>query len=197
MEVESIKFEMSPTIGKLAGALAMAQSKMGSALKDSNNPFFKSKYADLASVISAIKPIHEHGLSYSQHPIGRTGMITLLMHESGEWMKSEMHMKPTKDDPQGQGSAQTYMRRYGLQAVCGIPSDDDDGNAASQTVSQPLKPLKSTSDILTDQEIMDVKKRLARLGYTREELVASIGVWPPENNQQWSEALKLSRKKSK
>lgn len=123
---------MSPTIGKLAGALAKAQSLMGAALKDSNNPFFKTKYADLASIIAAIKPIHDFGLSYSQHPIGKTGMVTLLMHESGEWVKSEMHMKPTKDDAQGQGSAQTYMRRYGLQAVCGIPADDDDGNAASE-----------------------------------------------------------------
>lgn len=126
----------SDSIKELATALAMAQASMGFAKKDAANPFFKSKYADLAAVVEAIKkPLTEHGLSYSQGTdIDEHGGViveTLLMHKSGEWIEGRLRMMPVKADPQGIGSCITYARRYGLQAIVGVPADDDDGNAAS------------------------------------------------------------------
>lgn len=126
----------SDDIKELATALCKAQSEMGGAAKDSNNPFFKSKYSDLGSVIRAIKhAFADNGLSYSQLPLSQDGLVgvtTILMHSSGQWLSSELLLKPVKGDPQAAGSALTYARRYALQAIAGIPSEDDDGNAASK-----------------------------------------------------------------
>jgi len=128
--------EKSESIKNLAAALNKAQAAMGGATKDSKNSFFKSNYADLGSVVAAIKePFATNGLSYTQFPIedgGRIGVETILMHESGEWMSNSFTVNLTKQDAQGAGSAITYARRYALQAIAGIPSEDDDGNAASQ-----------------------------------------------------------------
>ena len=125
----------SDDIKDLAGALCKAQSEMGGASKDANNPFFKSKYADLSSVIRAVKqPFADNGLSYSQLPISKDGLVgvtTILMHNSGQWLSSDLLLKPVKGDPQAAGSCLTYCRRYSLQSLAGIPSEDDDGNAAS------------------------------------------------------------------
>lgn len=125
---------------ELAKALCKAQSEMGGASKDAANPFFKSKYADLSSVMRVIKePFANNGLSFVQFPLcdGQSaGVETILMHESGEWLKSEYLMPLVKKDPQGAGSAITYAKRYALQAMCGIPSEDDDGNLASTSKSQ-------------------------------------------------------------
>jgi|TARA_R110002153_G_scaffold233231_1_gene386627 hypothetical protein len=127
----------SESIKHLAIAMCSAQSEMGGAAKGAANPFFKSKYADLSSVVQAIKePFANHGLSYVQFPVedgGRIGIETVLMHESGEWLSNSFTVQLTKQDAQGAGSAITYCRRYGLQAVAGIPSEDDDGNAASKS----------------------------------------------------------------
>jgi hypothetical protein len=125
----------SESIAALAKALCKAQSQMGGAKKGAVNPFFKSNYADLSSVIQAIKePFSSNGLSYVQFPIEdntRIGIETILMHDSGEWMSQSFTVQLNKQDAQGAGSAITYCRRYGLQAIAGIPSEDDDGNSAS------------------------------------------------------------------
>ena len=116
--------------------MCKAQGEMGGAVKDANNPFFKSKYADLSAVVQAVKdPFANNGLSYVQFPIeesGRIGVETILMHESGEWLSNSFTVQLSKQDAQGAGSAITYCRRYALQAIAGIPSEDDDGNNASK-----------------------------------------------------------------
>ena len=120
--------------------MCKAQSEMGGAVKDANNPFFKSKYADLSAVVQAVKdPFANNGLSYVQFPIeegGRIGVETILMHESGEWLSNSFTVQLSKQDAQGAGSAITYCRRYALQAIAGIPSEDDDGNHASKPVKK-------------------------------------------------------------
>ena len=145
----------SESIKNLAIAMNKAQAEMGGAAKDSANPFFKSKYADLGAVVHAVKePFANNGLSYVQFPIedaGRIGVETILMHESGEWMSNLFTVALTKQDAQQAGSALTYCRRYALQAVAGIPSEDDDGNAASKQAkaSEPVfaEPVFADSDI--------------------------------------------------
>lgn len=124
----------SESITSLAAALVKAQSEMGGAVKDSANPFFKSKYADLTSVVRAIKePFAKHGLAYTQFPIrddNGVGVVTRLIHESGEWLEGEYILPMVKQDPQAAGSAITYARRYALQAMAGIPTADDDAESA-------------------------------------------------------------------
>ena len=128
--------KQSDSITDLASALCLAQGEMGGAIKDSNNPFFKSSYADLTSVIKVIKePFARHGLSFVQLPVtsegGRgVGVVTMLMHNSGQWLQSEYLLPMDKVTPQGAGSAITYARRYALQSLAGIPAVDDDSEMA-------------------------------------------------------------------
>ena len=115
-------------------ALAAAQAEMGPALKDSVNPAFKSRYADLASVMAACIPaLSAHGIAVLQPPCdvdGQRCVKTILAHESGETVECAVPLIVSKNDMQGYGSAVTYARRYGLMAMAGIAPDDDDGNAA-------------------------------------------------------------------
>jgi ERF superfamily len=122
--------------GALAGALAKAQGAMPPAFKTSDNPYYKSKYSDLASVWDACRaPLAANAIAVVQAPLessdGRVRIETILIHSSGEWISGRISIKPVKDDPQAFGSATTYARRYSLQAMVGIASEDDDGNAAS------------------------------------------------------------------
>lgn len=124
----------STETNELALALCLAQGQMGGAVKDSSNPFFKSSYADLTSVIKAIKqPFADNGLSYTQFPVSSdigVGVATRLMHVSGQWVESEFVLPIVKQDPQAAGSAITYARRYALQSIAGIPTADDDAESA-------------------------------------------------------------------
>lgn len=127
----------SESIGELAKSLAKFQGEVKQPLKDKNNPFFKSKYVPLENVVDAINSVApKHGLSYIQYPLNqdnKVGVITILMHESGEWIETEpIFTTPAKQDAQSTGSVITYLKRYSLSAVFGITSDeDDDGNAGT------------------------------------------------------------------
>ena len=127
----------SESIAALAASLAKAQGAMKGAVKDSANPFFKSKYADLASVVEAIRAAFSaNGLSYIQtlEPSDKdeVRVETTLLHASGEWISCGVLSLPvSKADAQGYGSALTYARRYSLSAAVGVAPEDDDGNAAS------------------------------------------------------------------
>jgi len=127
----------SQTITKLVAALAKAQGELKNPAKDKKNSHFGNWYADLATVIDTVMPVlATHGLAVIQMPCewgDHPALCTLLTHESGEWVESTMRTRPSKTDPQGQGSAITYARRYALQAVVGVAADDDDdGNEASR-----------------------------------------------------------------
>lgn len=142
-------FEQSPTIAALATALAIAQGEIENASKDSTNPHFNSKYADLASVRAAAKPIYGHGLAIVQQvaskPDGSIGVRTVLTHKSGEWMASRAYVKPDKSGPQAAGSVVTYLRRYMLAAALGIAQEDDDANAATTIrVPRPAPPASKS-----------------------------------------------------
>lgn len=127
--------ESSEQINELASALAKAQGKITGALKDSANPFFKSKYADLASVWDACRAaLSENGLAVVQFPESDDSglyVVTTLTHASGQWMRSRLRLTPKDDSPQAAGSAITYGRRYALAAAVGVAQVDDDANAAS------------------------------------------------------------------
>jgi hypothetical protein len=128
-------FECSQDIAELSKALCKAQGAMKGAVKDSSNPFFKSKYADLSAVWDDVRePFAKHGLSVIQMPTGGVGnvsLVTQITHDSGQWIRSKLTMVPVKTDPQGIGSCITYARRYALAAMAGVYQIDDDGNQAS------------------------------------------------------------------
>lgn len=125
----------SDTITKIAAALVKAQQGMGNATKGSNNPFFKSKYADLNSIREAALPaLNENGVVVLQPtvtgPNGETYVETVLLHESGEFISGLTRVVNVKGDAQGEGSGISYSRRYGLQSMLNIGAVDDDGEAA-------------------------------------------------------------------
>jgi hypothetical protein len=133
----------SEQIGELAAALAKAQAEMEGASKDSANPFFKRKYADLSSVRAACVPyLSKHGLAVVQSPsitittefgAGVT-VETRLLHASGQWMAGTLSCQVKDASPQSVGSAITYLRRYALQSFAGVAPEDDDGEAAQNRV---------------------------------------------------------------
>jgi hypothetical protein len=130
---------------------------MQGAVKDSSNPFFSSKYADLSAVWDDVRePFATNGISVVQMPtagVNGVSVITQISHTSGQWMRSKLTLFPTKkvknesgkttevptNDPQVVGSCITYARRYALAAMAGVYQIDDDGNAASQ-LDQQISP---------------------------------------------------------
>lgn len=130
----------SESLVKISDAICKAQGQIKGAVKDAANPFFKSKYADLESVIEAIRgPFSANGLGFMQGVmVDQKQVVTRIMHASGEWIETYYPLD-CKDwtNPQSVGSAMTYAKRYGLQAAAGIPTVDDDGNAASNVVAKP------------------------------------------------------------
>lgn len=139
----------SDNIGELAKALAAAQGEMSAAAKDATNPHFKTRYADLSSIMDACRgPLTKHGLSVTQLPgrgdDGAVTLTTLLMHASGQHIGSTVGARPAQENPQVVGSILTYLRRYALASVVGVVSDDDDGEAASQPArSAPARPVET------------------------------------------------------
>lgn len=121
-------------IEKIAAALVQAQAEIGGAVKGSDNPFFKSKYADLNSVILEMKPIFaKHGMAVLQHPVSDehgVGVCTRIQHSSGEFIEEFFTLPLAKNDPQAAGSAITYAKRYALKALGLMPDLDDDAEAA-------------------------------------------------------------------
>lgn len=125
-------------------ALLEAQRAFKPALKQSVNPHFRSRYADLSAVVDAvIDGLNDNGIVLVQktHECDDGVKVeTLFVHESGEMMScGVLHVPAAKADPQGYGSALTYARRYSLMAACGIAPEDDDGNAASKPVGKPVE----------------------------------------------------------
>lgn len=132
-------------------ALAKSQAAMGKAVKDADNPHFKSKYADLAAVVEAVRSaLNTNGIAFyhipSQSEFGHV-MTTVLYHgESDTFIKADVPLILGKQDMQGYKSATTYAKRIGLESVTGIaPDDDDDGNAAVDTVKKGGVGVKSTN----------------------------------------------------
>jgi hypothetical protein len=149
----------SNEINELAQALVSAQAEFSAVPKGSVNPFFKSKYAALPDVVASASPVlAKHGLAISQHvATGMNGtdiLVTYLIHTSGQYIAHDMTLHMVKDDPQAQGSAITYARRYSYMSALGLVADeDDDANGATKArQASPAKPKEPSS--------MDVMREL-------------------------------------
>ena len=148
----------SNEINELATALVAAPAEFSAVPKGSTNPFFKSKYAALPDVVASASPVlAKHGLAISQHvATGMNGtdiLVTYLIHTSGQYIAHDMTLHMVKDDPQAQGSAITYARRYSYMSALGlVADDDDDANSATKAKQNaPAKPKEKTSmDLMRD-----------------------------------------------
>lgn len=128
--------KQSPSITELAKALIKTQLELKKAKRTQVNPFYKSKYADLAEIWEACRePLNKNALAICQTidtEGEKTYLETMLLHESGEWISGRLPLLLTKLDPQGQGSAITYARRYSLTAIIGMAEVDDDAEATTE-----------------------------------------------------------------
>lgn len=162
----------SEQVNELFAALAKAQGEMKAAQKDSANPFFKSKYADLSSVMEACREtLSKNGLSVTQTPIILNGpltasgeprnvLITTLGHSSGQWIKSVCPLLMAKNDAQSFGAAVTYMRRFALAAMVGVCPEDDDGERERKELEKQEKEKEKTKPKPTDKQIVDLENVL-------------------------------------
>lgn len=172
----------------ISAAMVKAQASFGPALKDKNNPAFRSKYADLGACLDAVMDaLNANGIALMQknHPHdGGVCIETIFVHESGEQLSAGLLPVPaTKQDAQGYGSAMTYARRYSLMAACGIAPEDDDGNAASK------RPQQTRPDTAANAEraswLEQQRKRIfeaATVGDVKKALANAIAVALPEND---------------
>lgn len=152
--------ERSEDIKEIATALASAQGEIGAAAKNTDNPYFKSRYADIAAILDVIRPAAaKYGLCYPCFPpeVSNKRVVRLedkdgveydeylcdvtttmlLMHTSGQWLKGQCTLTAI-DSSHGVGSASTYGIRYCLRAMFAVATEDDDGNAA-KSQGQPAK----------------------------------------------------------
>lgn len=171
----------SENIEELAKAVVEFQGIVQKIKKDSNNPFFKSSYAALPTILDSIQePLHKCDLAVLQFPSGEYGLTTVLMHKSGQFMQEEFSMRPAKDDPQGRGSCITYQRRYALGAILGLNIDeDDDGNAASSPAqSYEKRPATSTKNWLNKgtPQFKQISERLSQGTATIEQVLSHYSV---------------------
>ena len=187
----------------LATALVKAQKAFSPALKNSTNPHFKSRYADLATCVEAVMDaLNDNGIALIQKcyecPSGIM-VETVFMHESGEIYEAGILQFPaSKQDPQGYMSALTYARRGSLMAACGIAPEDDDGNAASRKPAQPkatpiITPNQGARENVSAEELLDLEElayettELCKVN-PREayELVASKCLEEPQHRAFWT-----------
>ena len=179
--------QTSEQINDLAAALAKAQGAMSGALKDSSNPFFKSKYADLESVWSACrKQLADNALSVIQTTSAvenGVAVTTMLAHASGQWVRDTLMLYPKDVSPQGMGSAITYGRRYALAALVGVYQTDDDaeaahgrnthanGNGQGKKAQEYVKRFQEAFEIGLDQAVIDLVSEV------KEDQELEVAVW--------------------
>lgn len=161
--------ETSTDIKEISKALFEFQGKMSTIVKKDKNPFFKSSYAGLPTILEAIdQPLKDTGLLVTQMPSGESGLTTMLIHvDSGQYFKSTNDMKAKANDPQALGSAITYNRRYTLVSMLRLNvDDDDDGNKGSTPPPKKSAPKQIPDRHDNDQancELMTTASTLVEL----------------------------------
>jgi hypothetical protein len=199
----------SEQINEVAAALAKAQGEIRPAIKDSNNPHFKSRYADLASVWDACRDaLSKHGLSVSQVPEVRESghvLTTLLLHASGQWLSGELAIQADRAGLQALGSAITYARRYSLAAMVGVAPDDDDDAERAVIRPPPMRrpelvrePGDDAPDDRATYEALaaELGRRIAEIATddALEPLAAEIRKLPPEHRKSPGDAYNARRR---
>jgi len=182
---------LSPEVKELYTALAKAQADIALADRDSENPYFKSKYANLASFIQASRPaLTKNGLSLS-HRIeinddGQNILVCTLGHSSGQYTESRMRILPPKNDIQSFGSYVTYLRRYSYAALCGLADSDDDGEVAvaetretfakGTALNTKYNPKEQSIETLSREQIDEMEYELAEYPDIAEDVLDKLRI---------------------
>lgn len=180
-------------------ALAAAQAEMEQVTKGAVNPAFKSRYADLADVVSVVRPaLNRHGMAFFHQmvfPDGATHMRTVIIHgESDTRIECDVPLIVAKNDMQGMKSATTYAKRIGLESVTGIAPEDDDGNAAAKAA--PKEPVRA-QNINADQ-FLELTDMIEKTGSDAAKLAQWLGAKSLEELTvpQWNNAMAQLKKKA-
>ena len=192
-------------IGELLAALSKAQAIMSGAKEDSNNPFFKSKYADLTSVWAAARgPLTSNGLSVIQtleYTGSNQALVTILGHSSGQWMRSVLVFPENQKNPQDIGKVLTYYRRYMLAAIVGICPYDDDAEESMQQFREKQEEAKV--EYISKQEAQKIEdmigddieyrktllKGLSQLPENKKNLVLDFTFLPKQHHERMMQAI--------
>jgi len=175
---KSLPKHRSEYINELSSSLAKAQAEMPTAGLRSENPYFKSSYADLAEIVRVSRPhLTKNGLSVTQQILsnedGGTILHTILMHSSGQWMETCMRILPPKNDIQTLGSYITYLRRYSYAALVGVVAadEDDDGEKAvamsretfakGTALNTKYNPKEESSEVVSRDQLDELEYELA------------------------------------
>ena len=185
----------SDQLDQLAAALSAAQAVIEGADKGNTNPHFKSKYADLASVWDACrKPLTDNGLSVVQ-ALGSNGdavtCTTMLLHKSGQFIRTVFEMTPQQKTPQAAGSCATYLRRYSLQALVGVAPEDDDGNAASSPKFLPRIAAGVANDQTATQKAVVEKSVAVQKAHSSDANPAVVVTFSRKNPEQVKQLAKF------
>lgn len=173
---ESLGIEHSAEIGKIAEALAGAQKRITRAAKDAENPHYKAAYTTLGAAIDACRvPLADANIAVIQSPYnarGNFGVVTMLIHASGQWLRCRSDVKPVRSDVQGMGSIISYLRRYQLMAMAGVASEDDDGESVKAPPQRavlarpPAKPKPPEDDDPVRKEFRSIKAAILAAPHT-------------------------------
>lgn len=173
------KYNRSDEIKELAAALSLAQSEYDTAPLNKINPYFKSNYSDLLSVVASSRPaLCKHGLSVTQEisndDTGALWLITELMHKSGQWKQSKFRLVPPKADIQGVKSYTTIAKRMCYESLIGVVSgdEDDDGEMAVATTRETFakgvalntkyNPKEINPEVITKEQLEDLEYELSQ-----------------------------------
>jgi hypothetical protein len=176
LDTVSKREQRSTELNELFGALAKAQAEMLVAGLNKQNPYFKSKYADLSDIVKASRPcLTKNGLSVLQQILtndeGQSILHTILAHCSGQYITTQMRIIPPKNDIQTMGSYITYLRRYSYASLIGVVAceDDDDGEIAmidarevmAKGPSTKYDPKHQSFETITKEQQEEMEEELA------------------------------------
>lgn len=189
------------SIKNISQALVEFQSAVKQPKKDKSNPFFKSKYVPLESIVEVItEEAPKHGLSFMQSPCsdehGRIGISTIVMHSSGEYIEYEpVFMKAEKNNAQGSGALITYLRRYTLSSIFSITSDEDDNSYSTNTINRQLATNEQTETLRKEINLFTQKFEQA----TEQSVLDTLGIQNMNNltTSQVNHAIKTLKEWSK
>lgn len=172
----------STELNEIFAALSKAQDEIKVAVKDANNPFFKSKYANLQAVIESSRPaLCKNGLSVTQqlmpNEAGQDYLVTTLCHSSGQWISSYMKINPLKTDIQSLGSYITYARRYSYAALVGVydgQEDDDGASASAFAATLNTKPVQPS--LISEDQIDILELELRDYPHLKQRLLNALNI---------------------
>lgn len=198
--IEANGIKMSYPCDKLLEALSKMQGNLENAKKESENPFFKSRYADLNTCLQTAKKVMaENGLCVSQHCTFNGDMVqcvTVLGHSSGQMMISTLNVPVTKKDPQGIGMAITYARRYAFSSVIGLAQADDDAESSVVHEEKQEAPKQETFETATDKQVKLINTICGKHHVSVESILARYNVAALTNlsKPQASECIRILKK---